>query len=409
MVRALLRASPTAEVVVGRRRVGSSGQWLFGAAVVLGSGRFGQRSLGNAGSSSFVRPSSGFSMLRFWTDELTDTHPGRAKQILRSHPEVRRLIGRNRWTAAIAFTLVAAQIATAALFGRLGPSSWLLLLATAWCFGAFANHALYVVIHEASHDLVFSNRKANKALAIFCDAVNVVPGAISFRIYHLKHHAHLGEEAFDADVPSGWERRLVGNSRVRKAIWLFMFPVVQVLRALRVGGAGILDKWAIANAVCNIFVDVVVFDKLGAGALLYLLASFWFALSLHPLGARWIQEHFTTDPSQETSSYYGPLNAVALNMGYHNEHHDLPSIPWNRLPTLRAIAPELYEARKSHGSWALLVWQFVMDRRYSLCSRVVRERAADNGRESAGRADSARAPAVAQPSVVMSQSSPTSP
>jgi len=48
---------------------------------------------------------------------------------------------------------------------------------------------------------------------------------------------------------------------------------------------------------------------------------------------------------------------VALNMGYHNEHHDLPSIPWNNLPKLRAMAPEFYENLKYHSSWSRLLFQ----------------------------------------------------
>jgi sphingolipid delta-4 desaturase len=63
---------------------------------------------------------------------------------------------------------------------------------------------------------------------------------------------------------------------------------------------------------------------------------------------------------------------LALNMGYHNEHHDLPSIPWNNLPKLRAMAPEFYNNLKYHSSWSRLLFQFVFDKRYSLYSRVER-------------------------------------
>jgi sphingolipid delta-4 desaturase len=43
-------------------------------------------------------------------------------------------------------------------------------------------------------------------------------------------------------------------------------------------------------------------------------------------------------------------------MGYHNEHHDLPSIPWNNLPKLRAMAPEFYSNLKYHSSWSRLLF-----------------------------------------------------
>jgi fatty acid desaturase len=66
-----------------------------------------------------------------------------------------------------------------------------------------------------------------------------------------------------------------------------------------------------------------------------LVASFFFSVGLHPLGARWIQEHYLTKGEQETYSYYGVFNKVAFNVGYHNEHHDFPSVPWNKLPQIR--------------------------------------------------------------------------
>jgi len=115
---------------------------------------------------------------------------------------------------------------------------------------------------------------------------------------------------------------------------------------------------------------------MGGMALVYLALSTLFSIGgLHPISARWIQEHFLIGEDQETTSYYGLCNALDLNMGFHNEHHDLPSIPWNNLPKLRAIAPEFYDNLKYHSSWSRLLLQFVFDKRYSLYSRVERMKA----------------------------------
>jgi sphingolipid delta-4 desaturase len=78
------------------------------------------------------------------------------------------------------------------------------------------------------------------------------------------------------------------------------------------------------------------------------------------------------DENQETYSYYGPLNAVAFNVGYHNEHHDFPSVPWNRLPELKKAAPDYYDTLKSHHSWTKLFLRFLFDKNISLYSRTMR-------------------------------------
>jgi sphingolipid delta-4 desaturase len=97
-----------------------------------------------------------------------------------------------------------------------------------------------------------------------------------------------------------------------------------------------------------------------------------FAIGLHPLGARWIQEHFALVPGQETYSYYGPLNKLSFNVGYHTEHHDMVTIPWSRLPQVRQIAPEFYDGLHAYTSWTALLARFVRDPNITLFNAIVR-------------------------------------
>ena len=298
-------------------------------------------------------------------------HPARTKAILRAHPEVRRLFGPNPWSALVIAVVVGVQMALAFV---LRDRSWWWVLGTAWVFGAFANHAMYVMIHEAAHGGIFRRRGLNEWAGILADTVNLVPAAISFRSYHLKHHTYQGVYEFDADLPFAWEARLIGSGPVGKFAWFVLFPLFEMLRPLRLEGIRFLTGWTLTNWLVVLASDVAIGYFWGPKALAYLGCSWLFSIGPHPLGARWIQEHYVVDGDQETYSYYGPLNLPAFNVGYHQEHHDFPSIAWNRLPDLKRLAPEFYENQTYHRSWVRLFLRFIFDRQLSHYSRVVRSR-----------------------------------
>ena len=300
-----------------------------------------------------------------------EPHRARTQAILRRRPEIRTLIGTNAgtfwWTAGI----VALQLAIAF---AVRDRSWWIVLGAAYLVGAFANHALFVMIHECAHRLVFRRQLPNLVTGLFANLPLFFPSAIAFRKYHLKHHAFQGVYGLDADLPSLWEARLVGHSVFGKVLWLLFYPFFQMLRPLRLREVPLLDRWSVTNIVVQLAFDVAVAVLWGPKALVYFGLSLAFSIGLHPLGARWIQRHYlTADGEQETFSYYGPLNRLAFNVGYHNEHHDFPSVPWNRLPRIHAIAPEAYESLSAHHSWTRLLFRFLFDKHLSLYSRVVRD------------------------------------
>src|SRR6202045_950796 len=179
----------------------------------------------------------------FFQSELDHPHVGRGRAIVKAHPEVRQLMVRNPWTALIAFSIVALQTALAFWLGKLGFSYWWLSLIVAYFFGAFADHANYVIIHDATHNLIFRRKSWNIFVAILAGLPNLTAGAMGFRVYHLKHHTHQGDYEHDADLANHWEARLVGNKWYRKALWLTFFPVFQLTRAPRLKAGTMRDRW----------------------------------------------------------------------------------------------------------------------------------------------------------------------
>jgi sphingolipid delta-4 desaturase len=270
----------------------------------------------------------------FVYSEKQEPHRLRTKKILQQHPEVRELIGKNKYTIFAVLGLVLFQVALAWL---LKGSSWWLIFGAAYLLGAFADHSLFVMIHECAHHLLFKSRAANRLAGILANLPQLFPSSISFERYHIKHHSFQGIHELDADLPNRWEARLINNYFIGKCIWLMFYPLFQIFRINRLREIKPFDGWVALN---------------------------W--------GLE--EEHYLTDDEhQETHSYYGWLNVVAFNVGHHNEHHDFPSIPWNKLPRIRKTAPEYYNTLYYHTSWIALFFRFLFDKEISLFHRIIRK------------------------------------
>lgn len=277
-------------------------------------------------------------------------HSERRKQLLERYPEARTLMGPNPWTALVVVALVALEVGLAVAFSAL---PWWAIVLLSYAVGAFIAHALGVLIHDAAHDLIFRKPWANKLIAIFANLPLIFPAAIDFREKHLLHHAHLGEpDGADTQAPGEWDFRFA-TTRLRTYVWHVIGPMVVTFNSR----GHKLSAWAWLNIAANAVAGAAVFLLLGWKVFLFLGASGLMAFAHHPVGVRRYAEHLTVKPGQPTASYYGPLNWVSFDVGYHVEHHDVPNVPWNRARKLHLMAKELYEPLAHVHSWTGLLWE----------------------------------------------------
>jgi len=301
-----------------------------------------------------------------------EPHGDRAQAILRAHPDVRRYVGKNPASLIIVVGLVLVQLSLAAW---LQHRPWWVMLLCAYFVGAFVNHGLLVMVHECAHHLVLRRRVLNTLTGMLAGLPSILLNSVAWSTYHLRHHAYQGVYAEDFDLPSRREARLVGHARIPKGLWLAFFALILATRPLRSRrelAALARNRWVLLNLLAQLAFGPSVGIFLGGQAMGYLLASLFFSVGFHPLGGRWFQEHYLVTEGQDTYSYYGPLNRVAFNVGYHNEHHDFPGVPWSRLPRLRRLAPESYDTLVWHSSWTALVFRFVLDGHQDLYRRMIR-------------------------------------
>ena len=203
--------------------------------------------------------------------ETEDPHVGRRRAILKAHPEVKELFGRNSSTFWWILFILFSQLAIAWVLQ--GTNIWW-VLGVAYFVGAFFNHSSFCLKHECSHNLVFKNRTANILTGILSNLPSGFPSYSIFSVVHLKHHSHQGEYEMDFDLPLRWEAKLIENTPTGKIFWMLLQPLAVSLRPLRRHTINYVSKWTYVNILIVIMFDLAVIYFIGPLAFLYLFRLF---------------------------------------------------------------------------------------------------------------------------------------
>ena len=299
----------------------------------------------------------------------TNIHVFRRKQILKVYPNIKKLYGpewKSKWISL--FLLLIPQIYISLNIYKL---SWTNYLLVSYFIGATITQSLFLAIHELSHNLFFKDIKYNKLYSIFLNLPIVIPFSITFRDYHLEHHNNLGIYGLDTDLPSKFEKYLVNNT-IKKTIWFSLQIVWYGLRPIFMKQYP-LTIYHSLNILVQFLFDIIIYKLCGLGPIKYLLLCDLIAGGFHPCAYHFISEHYllNSKSNQETYSYYGKLNYLTWNVGYHNEHHDFPYIPWSRLPLVKKTLPNIYNQLIKYNSWYDIFYKFIFDRKVSLNNRNV--------------------------------------
>lgn len=306
-----------------------------------------------------------------WSDD-PEPHGKRRIEILKKHPEIRSLMGHDPHTKWICLILVFLQIFLAVNIHR---ANAVLYFLTLYILGATITQSLFLAVHESSHNLIFKKPITNKVFSLFINIPIVIPFSIAFRHYHLDHHKYQGVDGIDTDLPTDLELLFFCNP-FSKLLWLSFQIIVYALRPI-IYGKKVLEYnfLLLLNISFQFTLNFFMWYFCGFKPFVYLLLCVVVAGGLHPCAGHFLSEHYNfTNTNQETFSYYGVLNKLTWNVGYHNEHHDFPYIPGSNLPMVKKTAPEFYSNLKTCDSWTLIIYNYITDSRMGPFCRVKRKK-----------------------------------
>ena len=232
--------------------------------------------------------------------------------------------------------------------GRFAGSSWVYVInIPAYLLAAGALHGISLFTHEGVHGTLSSRLWWNRALSIVC-AQPVLQNYSAYKVLHLKHHHHLGQEG-DPDHYANytnwswlefamhWGRLIIGYP-----VYIVAIPIL----GFRQGTAS-ARRWIVFE-VCLLGFLI--------GGVIWLVPWLWLLhgwlipmliintlVNIRGMSQHTFLEHQSDLVLGTRSILTNPVTAFFMcNENYHLEHHLYPAIPWYQLPQLhRALRKEL--------------------------------------------------------------------
>jgi len=302
----------------------------------------------------------------------TEPHTIRRKVILEKYPQIEQLFKKEPYVSLIFVTLIhIIQLVICYYMVKLEIAFFSIFL-FALFIGAIFNHGLFVLYHDITHFNCFTNVTYNQLAAIFANLPQIIPSAIGFGRYHRDHHSFLGHSINDPDIPTEFEIKLMQSTPMR-IVYVILMPFFYGLRPYFKTPKPI-SFMEVVNMVGCVLYGFFIYKCFSLYCVAYLFLCTWFGLSVHPVAAHVIAEHYEYFKNQDTYSYYGIINYINFNMGYHIEHHDFPNIAWYKLPQVRKIAPEFYENLPQMDSYVKVMLIYIFDGSIGPWSRITLDR-----------------------------------
>ncbi len=243
------------------------------------------------------------------------------------------------------------------------------LLAPVYLLSAASLHGISLFTHEAVHGSLARNRLLNDLLGALC-AFPVLQTCTAYRVLHLRHHQHLGN---DGD-PDHYENYTRWTWMVFLMNWLRLligYPVYITaipLMGFRQGTAR--ERWWIAAEV-SVLITLILLVWFSPIPRTWLLHGWLIPMlcinsmvNIRGMSQHTLLEHAADEVLGTRTILTSRLVRFFMcNENYHLEHHLYPGVPWYSLPRVhRALQDEL----RAHGapyipSYSSFVWEFIRD------------------------------------------------